>query len=130
MCRIIEPFHQRVERGARLLAALPVGVGARVDVQRRHELAGGVEVADEQQVLDQGDDRTHQGRPALGVFLDAQQVQDERQVELAQLGGRDGAEPGGQALGRVVFSCSMSIALVRVLDNSRAYSSETKGSSE
>ena len=46
--------------------------------------SGGVEIADEQQVLDQRDDRRHQLAPAIVVLLDAQQVEHQRQVERPQ----------------------------------------------
>ena len=66
------------------------------------QLRGGVEIADEQQILDERDDRRHHFAPALVDVLDAQQVEHQRQVERPQDAGRDGREPRADPLGGIV----------------------------
>ena len=95
---------QQVDGGDRVLTAVGrLAVPAASRVSDVDELRRRVEVADEQQILDQRDDRRHQLAPALVVLLDAQQVEHQRQVERAQrrvVATVD--EPRADALGRIV----------------------------
>ena len=83
----------------RLWSISPAGRFLRQDGD---ELRRRVEIADQQQILDQRHDRRHHVAPAVVVVLDAQQVEHQRQVERPQDGGRDRRQPRADALRRVV----------------------------
>ena len=68
----------------------------------RHQGGQRVEVADEQQILQERDHRRHQRAPARVVLFHPKQVEKERQIEPAQLARRHRGEPAAQALGRIV----------------------------
>jgi hypothetical protein len=95
---------QQVDGGDGVLPARrrPGGVGAGLGDQHGQHFDGGVEIADEQQVLEQPDHRLHQLAPAPLILLDAQQVEDQREVERAERGRRDRAQPLGDAIRGVV----------------------------
>ena len=104
MCRIIEPAISMIDRGRSRAAGAPSTRSRRAGLadQHRNQLDRGVEVADQQQILEQADHRLHQLAPAIVVLLDPQQIEDQREVERAQRGGRDRAEPRADALRRIV----------------------------
>ena len=93
---------EHVDRGDRMLAAPRRRAGAPFADEYLDQLHRGVEIADEQQIFEEPHDRRHHLAPLRVVRLDPQQIQQQRQVERPKLSGRDGAEPCGNALGRIV----------------------------
>ena len=53
-------------------------------------------------ILEELDDRSHQLAPLLVVLFDPQEIDEERQIKAADGAGRDGAEPRGHPVWRVV----------------------------
>ncbi len=93
---------EHVDRDHRVLAARLRAAWRRFADDHVDQLLRGVEVADEKQVSEQRDDRPHQLAPALFVLLDAQQIEQQREIERAQRARGDGAEPRADAVRRIV----------------------------
>ena len=81
-------------------AGLPCGVG--LGGKRLHQRHRRLEVAEQDEVVDVGDDRLHDSPPAFGIVLEAQQVEQQPEIEPADLGVGDRRQPRGHPFGRVV----------------------------
>ena len=75
---------------------------ARFGRQNRGQLLRRFEVADEQLVFNLRHDRPHQIPPPDGILLDAQQIEQEGEVERADLTDGHGGEPRVDPIGRIV----------------------------
>ena len=93
---------QQVDRGRGVLSPCRRCAAARFAHKHVNQRGRGFEVADQQQVVEQADHRDHHLAPAVVVALDAQNVDEQRQIQGAQRSGGDAAYPGGDALGRIV----------------------------
>ncbi len=82
--------------------------GARLRGQGLDETRRRFEIAHEQQILDERDDRRHHGTPAVVVFLDAQDVENQRQIQRSERRCRHRRKPRGDTL-RGVIGCLLQI---------------------
>ena len=98
--RVDQPADRAAGDRLPLRRARVVGIGAK----NRKEGFGRVEIADQEEVLHERDDRGHQRAALRGVLLDTQEVEDECQVETPQFGRGDGAEPRRKPSGGSSFS--------------------------
>jgi hypothetical protein len=82
-----------LDRPRRRRLASGRAVRARFGHQHGGQLLRGVEVADQQLVFNLRDDRPHQVAPPDSVLLDAQQIEQQREVEPADFADGHGTEP-------------------------------------
>ena len=93
---------QPIDGGDREGATVGAAVAARFACDRLRQRHGRFEVAEQDEVVDVRDGRLQHVAPAVGIGLDAQQVEQQLQVEAANFGIGDRGQPRRDALGRVV----------------------------
>ncbi len=91
-----------VDGRCRKRATIGPALAARVRGNRLRERHGRLEVAEQHQVVHVRGGGLEHVAPLVEVFLDAQQVEQQLQIEAPDFGVRDGGHPRRDALGRIV----------------------------